>query len=85
MGSSPLVHDRGVFHIKQPNWPLYRFEWHPASKRVYLIRLWEEPLEGYWIADSVTDMGAAINTVLIFLRGYQEHQAHGYEVSGLKQ
>ena len=63
---------------------MYRFEWHPASKRVYLIRLWEETLEGNWIAADVTDMGSAINAVLIFLRGYKEHKAHGYEVERLE-
>jgi hypothetical protein len=61
-----------VLHIKQPNFPHLRFEYHPETKRVYLIRLTVQPLIGDLIAQNVPDHGSAINTVNVWLRGYRE-------------
>lgn len=67
--------DAQVYHLKQPNFPQFRFEFHTQSKRVYLIRLEQVPLMGDPIAFEVTDYGMATNCVLIWLRGYREAKA----------
>ena len=59
--SSPLTH--------------CRFEWHPLSARVYILRTGTIPIIGDPIATDIIDHGSAINAVLIFCRGYREAQA----------
>jgi len=61
-----------VYHLKQPAFPQFRFEWHPGKKKVYLIRLGVEPLMGTAFAHDIENHGAAYNAVLIWLRGYRE-------------
>lgn len=61
-------------HIKQPNFPQYRFEWHPQSRKVYLIRLGRTPLIGEVIAEHAETHGHAFNFVQTFLRGFREGQ-----------
>lgn len=74
-----------VLHIKQPNFPQYRFEWHPQSRKVYMVRLgWcapegefvpldeKTPLIGEKIAEHAETHGAAFGAVQTFLRGYRE-------------
>jgi hypothetical protein len=64
-----VLHLRGVEH------PNFRFEWHPAKRKVYMIRLGVKPVIGQCIADEIGFEGSAYNAVLIFLRGYREHEA----------
>lgn len=64
-----------VLHIKQPNFPQYRFEWHPQSRKVYLIRLGATPLIGEILAEHAETHGAAYNFVQTFLRGFREGQS----------
>ena len=61
-------------HIKQPQFPQYRFEWHPQSRKVYLIRLGRTPLVGEVIAEHAETHGHAFNFVQTFLRGLREGQ-----------
>ncbi len=61
-----------VYHIKQPLFPQWRFEWHPGTRKVYLIRLGVVPLVGEIIAEHAETHGSAINFVQSFLRGYRE-------------
>ena len=63
-----------IYHIKQPNFPEYRFEWHPQARKVYLIRLGREPLIGEVIAEHAETHGHAFNFVQTFLRGLREGQ-----------
>ena len=63
-----------VYHIKQPNFPQYRFEWHPQSRKVYLIRLGSAPLIGEILAEHAETHGDAHNFVQTFLRGFREGQ-----------
>lgn len=63
-----------VYHIKQPNFPQYRFEWHPQSRKVYLIRLGATPLIGEILAEHAETHGDAFNFVQTFLRGFREGQ-----------
>lgn len=60
-----------IVHIKAPNAPQYRFEWHPKIKKVYLIRVGAVPEIGEMFAHEIETEGAAWNAVLIFLRGYR--------------
>lgn len=61
-------------HIKQPHYINLRFEWHPTSKVVYVIRL-DAAKDGKVFAEpfawEVKDSGSAQNAVLIWLRGYK--------------
>jgi hypothetical protein len=63
------------YHIKQPSFPQYRFEWHPKSRKVYLIRLGITPLVGEILAEHAETHGAAIAFVQTFLRGFREGAA----------
>lgn len=61
-----------ILHFKPPQFPELRFEWHPVSKQVYLIRTGVLPEVGEIMAYEIENHGAAQNAVLIWLRGYQE-------------
>lgn len=63
-----------VYHIKQPNFPQYHFEWHPQTRKVYLIRVGTVPLIGEVLAEHAETHGHAQNFVQTFLRGYREGQ-----------
>lgn len=71
-----------IFHLKTPNFPQFRFEYHPKVKKVYLIRLGNQILHGDPIADNIETEGAAWMTVLVWLRGYREAKR---ELSNVKE
>jgi len=71
----PTGASQPVYHIKQPNFPQYRFEWHPQSRKVYLIRIGRKPLIGEVIVEHAETHGAAFNFVQTFLRGLREGQS----------
>jgi hypothetical protein len=67
-----------VLHLKQPNFPHLRFEWHPQTKRCYVIRLDtppNEPVIAEPFAWQVVNSGQAHNAVLVYLRGYKHAMA----------
>lgn len=64
-----------IYHIKAPNAPQFRFEYHPGIKKVYLIRVGAVPEIGEMFAHEIETEGAAWNAVLIFLRGYRTAKA----------
>lgn len=66
-----IPHDGRVYHLKTPNYPQFRFEWHAGVKRVYIIRLGVEPLIGEPFAFNIETEGDAWNAALMFLRGYR--------------
>ena len=67
-----VPHDGRVYRLRSAAaFPQFDFEWHPGTKRVYLIRKGVVPLIGEPFAFEVEDEGAAHNAVLIFLRGYR--------------
>lgn len=70
----PSGADRRICHIQQPNFPQYRFEWHPQSRKVYLIRMGTTPLFGEILAEHAETHAAAFNFVQTFLRGFREGQ-----------
>lgn len=47
------------------------FEWHPETKRVYMARENTKPMIGELIADNITNLGDALNAVLVWHRGYR--------------
>lgn len=61
-----------ILHIKQPQFPQFRFEWHPQTERVYVIRIGALPEVGEVLAHHIDTHGAATNAVLIWLRGFRE-------------
>jgi hypothetical protein len=63
-----------IRHIAAPAFPQFRFEWHPSTKRVFIIRQ-SAPTIGEPIAFEIADHGAAHNAALIWLRGYRAAQA----------
>jgi len=68
----PTGADRKIWHIKQPSFPQYRFEWHPQARKVYLIRVGSTPLIGEVLAEHAETHAHAHNFVLTFLRGFRE-------------
>jgi len=65
-----------ILHIKQPRHPEFRFEWHPNSKKVYVIRIGVSPEVGEILAFDIDTHGGAINAVLIWTRGYAAAQVN---------
>lgn len=63
-----------VINIRQGHRPEFRFEWHPETKVVYVVRLalFGESAElADPIAYDVENHGAAVNATLIWSRGYK--------------
>lgn len=63
--------DTRVLHLKTPKFPQFRFEYHEAAKKVYIIRA-TAPTMGDPIAENINTEGGAWNAVNIWLRGYKE-------------
>jgi hypothetical protein len=63
-----------IYHMRQPNLPGYRFEYHPGVKKVYVIRVGVMPEVGEAFAFDIENHGAAWNAVLYWVRGYREHE-----------
>ncbi len=59
-----------ITHIKTPNFPEFRFEWHPEISKVYLIRA-SAPTIGECISEHANDHGLAFGFVQTWLRGYR--------------
>jgi len=68
--------------IKSPNWPDFRFEYHPKTKRVYLVRIGHKPEIGEVFAFDIENEGQAHNAVLIWLRGYRAAIGHIWNDAG---
>jgi hypothetical protein len=69
---SPYIKPAGILQIKQPQFPDWRFEWHPDKEKVYLVRLGRKPLIGEVIAEHVPTEGSAFGSVQTWLRGFEE-------------
>lgn len=75
-----------VVWIKQPDFEkIFRFEWHPQTKRVFVIRLWEPTLIADPIALEIDNLGAGVNAVLIWLRGFKEGKQFSLNMTGDKR
>ncbi len=59
-----------VLVMEQPQWPDFRFEWHPGAERVYVIRVGVKPMMGDPIAFDIEDAKSAKDSVTQWLRGY---------------
>ena len=64
-----------ILKLSAPNFPLFRFEWHPEKKKVYLIRLGVTPVTGEIVEEEVSTHGHALNVVKVWLRGYRTGKA----------
>jgi len=73
--ANPTGAGQPYLHIKQPNFPQYRFEWHPQTRKVYLARMNVKPVVGEIIAEHVETHGHAFGAVQTWLRGYHEGRA----------
>ena len=83
-GPDPTGAGRQVMHIKIPQFPQYRFEWHPQARKVYLTRLGrmvdgvlvasDGPLVGEVMAEHAETHGQAYGFVQTWLRGFREGQ-----------
>lgn len=71
-----------ITHIRAPLLPEYRFEYHPAKKKVYAIRVGAEPEIGEVFAHDVESDGAAHNAVLVWLRGYRTAKGEMWDDAG---
>ena len=70
----PSAAAKDIYGIRAPLLPQYRFEWHPKTRRVYLIRTGTTPEIGEIIAFHIETHGDALNAVLIWSRGFREGQ-----------
>lgn len=61
----------GVFHIKSPTFPEFRFEWHDKAGRVYAFRVGATPEIGEPIADRIDTQHGAYSVVAAFAFGWR--------------
>lgn len=61
-----------IQHIRSPLTPEYRFEYHPETGKVYLIRVGRTPEVGEVIAEHCDTHGRAFGFVQTYLRGLDE-------------
>jgi hypothetical protein len=61
-----------IRHIESASVKCVRFEWHPETKRLYMIRLGGPLQIGEPIAYDVVTEGMAINYCQCWLRGWRE-------------
>lgn len=68
-----------TFKIRAPHEPGFRFEWHPNTKRLYMIRVGHLTTDGKEVGEpiafDVENEGQAYNYALVFLRGYRARTA----------
>ncbi len=71
------MHLGAVKHVSVPQFPNLRFEYHPDSKKVFVVTSKARTLgdlspdQGGSIADNVSDDGQAQSAVQTYLRGYR--------------
>jgi hypothetical protein len=65
-----------ILHIQAVTFPQYRFEWHPNSGVVYVIRVGSPPEIAEPIMDRIVDQTTAEKVVQIWCQGYQSGE-HG--------
>lgn len=73
----PSANGMDILHIRSGSTPQFRFEWHPRKRRVYLVRVGQDPEIGEVVAFDIETHGDAINAVNIYLRGYNEGRLPG--------
>lgn len=72
----PSAAGQKILHIRAPaHSHRYRFEWHPQSRKVYLVRIGTVPEHAELLAYHIETHGDAINAVLIWSRGFTEGRA----------
>lgn len=64
-----------IAHFDNPRVPQFHFEWHPETKKVYVIRLGVVPLVGEVIAEHADTHGQAYGFVQTWCRGYKTRDA----------
>ena len=65
-----------ILHIQAVTFPQYRFEWHPNTGAVYVIRVGSTPEIAEPIMERVVDQDTAEKVVQIWCQGYQSGE-HG--------
>ena len=60
-----------IKHIKAPRFPQFRFEWHPVSKKVYVVHITGEQEHAAVVAEAIDTHAGAQMAILIWLRGYR--------------
>lgn len=63
--------DRAIYHLRTETFPQFRFELHYGTKHLYVIRIGTNPERASLIAENCLNEGMAVNSVLLFLRGYR--------------
>lgn len=74
LGPASVPHGNRIAYIRAAEFPRFRFEWHPAARKVYLVSTATppgQPLIGEAIAFDIENHGQAINAVNVYLRGYR--------------
>jgi len=59
-----------------------RFEWHPISRKCFMVRVGQKPEIGELFACEIENEGQAHNAVLIWLRGYRTAQGERWNDAG---
>jgi hypothetical protein len=78
VGNTPEHEPNAILRMTTQNYPDFVFEWHPTVQKVFVIRLKKDEngellpnQKGEIVAFNIDNQGAAQNSMLIWLRGYQ--------------
>lgn len=71
----PSANGRQVYHLRSASG--FSFEWHPRTRKVYLVRTDHKPVVAEVMAFDIETHGDAVNAINIWLRGYHEGQLPG--------
>lgn len=74
MSEPQIGQQGGIYRMQTPQLPEFRFEYHPASKRVFSVRIGPQEF-GQPIADNIGSVLDARHVVLYWSRGYMEGKA----------
>ena len=59
-----------IYTMRSPKHPQFRFEWHPVTMRVYVVRLGVLPEIGELVSPNVYDNEHARTITLAYCNGY---------------
>lgn len=78
---SAAVANGQIYRFESAAFPQFRFEYHPLTRKVYLVRVGVTPEIGELLAADVADAGLGARFAQTWLAGYRlrgsEMEAHG--------
>lgn len=61
-----------IYHLKVPGFDGHRFEWHPETRRLFVVRVGVRPEQAEWLCEKVESVGAAQQLCIVYCLGIRE-------------